>query len=89
MRKLLAVAALSLSLIPAAHADVWRWTILTQVCWRVQPTQYQRGQCAVGLQGTFRDLDECKANNRGLVQTDVRGSSGELIGKRCELLLPR
>jgi len=87
MRKIAVASIVYLALIASAYAE--QWTILTQVCWRIQPIGDQRGQCAIGLQGTFRSRDECIYSNGGLLQADTRGRQGELIGRRCELLLPR
>ena len=84
-----AIAAVFL-LFLGSTARAEQWTILTQVCWRLaQPTYDQRGQCAIGLQGTFRDRGECMRSNRGLLQTNTQGPQGEFVGRRCELLLQR
>jgi hypothetical protein len=75
---LLAVASVA-----AAAAPV-QWTILREVCWRIQADP--NGQCAVGLAGIFDSKEACIAANGGQLMQKQQ-QTGMARVTRCEVLL--
>ena len=85
LRLIVASAALTLSLIEVAQAQVPsapEWTVLGGICWRISSTA---GQCAVRLSGTFPTRAACIAANNGQLETTGE-QNGMLVKSRCEML---
>ena len=85
LTRFLGTVGLLLAVTGAADAAApVQWTIVREVCWRIQADP--KGQCAVGLAGTFDSKEACIAANGGQLEQQ-QTQTGVLRATRCEVLL--